>query len=120
MQQDRERGDAPNPALFALRGARIVQALETNEKQELNMAVIKAVTGGDAISVRNLHCAPIEYRPQFKLALATNQLPRITDQGYGAWRRICSAQWPVVFGLPGGPKIDPHLKDKLCRNCRGF
>ena len=45
MQQDRERGDAPNPALFALRGARIVQALETNEKQELNMADIKAMLG---------------------------------------------------------------------------
>ena len=120
MVQDRERGDAPNPALFALRGARIVQALETNEKQELNMAVIKAVTGGDKISVRNLHCAPIEFKPQFKLALATNQLPRITDQGHGAWRRLCSSQWPVVFGLPGGPKIDPHLKDKLLQELPGI
>ena len=120
MAPERERGDAPNPALFALRGARVVQALETNEKQELNMAIIKAVTGGDAISVRNLHCAPIEYRPQFKLSLATNQPPRITDQDHGAWRRLCSSRWPVGFGLPGGPPIDPHLKDKLLLELPGI
>ena len=120
MQPDRERGDTPNPALFALRGARAVQALETNERQELNMAMVKAVTGGDKISVRNLHCAPIEYRPQFKLALATNQLPRIEDRDYGAWRRLLASRWPVTFGQSDAPKIDPHLRDKLLLELPGI
>ena len=120
MVSERERGDSPNPSLFALRGARVVQALETNDRQELNMAMVKAVTGGDKISVRNLHCAPIEFRPQFKLALATNTMPRISDQDLGAWRRLLATPWPVRFGQPGEPKINPGLKRELLLELPGI
>ena len=57
-------------------------AIETNSKQSLNMAAIKAVTGCAPITVRNLYTKPITFRPQFKLMMATNQLPRISDQDH--------------------------------------
>jgi putative DNA primase/helicase len=110
MEADRESGDTPNPALAALRGARMVVAIETNSKQSLNMAVIKAVTGCDPITVRNLYTRPTTFRPRFKLMMATNQLPRISDQDHGAWRRFLTSPWTVGFGLPGSPTIDPHIK----------
>jgi len=120
MEADRESGDTPNPALAALRGARMVVAIETNSKQSLNMAVIKAVTGCDPITVRNLYTRPITFRPQFKLMMATNQLPRISDQDHGAWRRFLTSPWTVGFGLPGSPTIDPHIKDKLLAELPGI
>jgi len=120
MEADRESGDTPNPALAALRGARMVVAIETNSKQSLNMAVIKAVTGCDPITVRNLYTKPITFRPQFKLSMATNQLPRISDQDHGAWRRFLASPWTVGFGLPGNPPIDPHIKDKLLAELPGI
>ena len=98
----------------------MVVAIETNAKQSLNMAVIKAVTGCDPITVRNLYTRPITFRPQFKPAMATNQLPRISDQDHGAWRRFLASPWTVGFGLPGNPFIDPHIKDKLLAELPGI
>ena len=120
MAADQNRGDTPSPSLFKLRGARMVRALETNDKQTLDMAVIKVVTGKDELSVRNLNRPPIEFHPQLKLALATNVLPRIEERDHGAWRRLLAARWPVVFGSDGAPPIDPHIREKLMAELPGI
>jgi putative DNA primase/helicase len=39
----------------------------------------------------------VDYRPQFKLWLATNDLPKITDSGHAIWRRIYVIRFPKTF-----------------------
>jgi putative DNA primase/helicase len=46
---------------------------------ELNVALVKQLTGGDTYTARNLHESPIEFKPEFKLFINTNHLPRTAD-----------------------------------------
>ena len=115
-----ESADAARPDLAALRGARMVQAIETNHRQNLNESLIKGITGGDAITARHLYSKPFTFSPEFKLALATNLLPRISGQDHGMWRRLLANKWPVSFGTPGQPPIDLHLKEKLLAELSGI
>jgi putative DNA primase/helicase len=50
--------------------------------------VIKQITGGDTITARYLYSEHFEFRPQFKLFLATNHKPRIRGTDVAIWRRI--------------------------------
>ena len=46
------------------------------------------MTGGDVLSCRHLYRDLFDYKPQFKLWLATNNLPTITGTDEAIWRRI--------------------------------
>lgn len=74
--------------LAKLRAARVVTVSESNEDTRLAEARIKAVTGGEAITARELYGRPFDYVPQFKLWMAVNHLPVIRGQDNGIWRRI--------------------------------
>src|SRR5205814_9640648 len=54
----------------------------------LDEAIIKELTGGDIISARLLYCEFEEFKPIFKLWLATNHLPSIRGTDHAIWRRI--------------------------------
>ena len=120
LSDGRESAESARPDLATLRGVRHVSAIETNESQTLNEALIKSITGGDQITARHLYRQPFTFRPQFKIALATNQLPVIQGTDYGTWRRVLTCPWPVSFGAPGSPSIDRHLREKLLRELPGI
>lgn len=71
-----------------LAGARVVTALETEDGKRLSEAMVKALTGGDKIVARFLHCEFFEFVPAFKVWLATNHKPTIRGGDHGIWRRI--------------------------------
>jgi putative DNA primase/helicase len=71
-----------------LKGARFVNALETDENKKLAESVIKTLTGGDKIVARFLNKEFFEFHATFKLFLATNHKPRISGTDNGIWRRI--------------------------------
>ena len=87
--------DSARNDLAALRSARHVSCVETNDRQAVNEAIIKRVTGGDPITARFLHREFFTYQPQLKLSMATNQLPQISGLDYGIWRRILCLGWEV-------------------------
>ena len=74
--------------LAAMKGARIVNAIETNEGEVLDEALVKWITGGDRIRARFLRQEYFEYMPEFKLFLSTNHEPEIKGSDPGIWRRI--------------------------------
>lgn len=63
--------------LARLHGRRFVIATESGQKRRLDEAAIKRMTGGDKIAARFLHKEYFEFRPEFKIALATNHRPTI-------------------------------------------
>jgi putative DNA primase/helicase len=100
----------PRPELAALCGARFVKAAEADHKASLDESVMKALSGEDTISVRRLYHEGFEYRPQFKIWLATNHKPAIWETSDAIWRRIKLIEFNRQFT---GSRADSGLRGKL-------
>ena len=103
-----------NPFLAMLRSSRMATASETDENKPLDESTIKEVTGERTITVRSLHKDPFQFRPQFKLWLATNHKPEIRGTDEGIWRRIMLIPFNAKFYNAEDPNapIEGPFKDK--------
>jgi putative DNA primase/helicase len=72
-------GSAASPDIARLKGARLVNMPEPEKGSELNIALVKQLTGGDTYTGRFLHENPVEFSPEFKIFINTNHLPRTSD-----------------------------------------
>jgi putative DNA primase/helicase len=102
--------------LAILKGKRIVLMSESSADRRLNEPLIKQVTGGDEITCRFLFREHFTYIPQFKLFLATNHKPVITQSDFGIWRRIVLI--PFTQNFDG--REDPNLKEQLISELPGI
>lgn len=71
-----------------LRGARFVSAVETEEGKRLAEAMVKDLTGGDTIAARFMRGEWFDFKPSFKIWLATNHKPVIRGTDNAIWNRI--------------------------------
>lgn len=71
-----KKGDKPRTDIARMAGIRLVAATEGSEGQYLDEAMIKSVTGGDAISARFLYKEEFDFVPTHKIFLSTNHLGR--------------------------------------------
>jgi putative DNA primase/helicase len=74
--------------VYQLIGTRFAVMQEPSLDDEINAGIVKELTGKDPIMCRELFQTSTVFMPQFKLALATNRLPKIKDRDDGIWRRI--------------------------------
>lgn len=96
--------------LAALRGARFVKSVETSGGRRMSEVRIKQMTGGDTLTARFLHAEWFEFRPEFKLWLATNHKPVIKDSTHSMWRRIRLIPFEVQISKE---QQDKQLTEKL-------
>lgn len=112
----KNEGGIPND-VARLKGARLVTASETEKDKSINESLIKQVTGGDTITARFLNKEFFDFRPQFKLWMATNHKPKIEGQDPAIWRRVHLIPYLVKFVKAadhGGDKDPrPLADDKL-------
>ena len=97
--------------LADLAGMRLVAAIETDAGKRLAEALIKQLTGGtDTIKARFLFEEYFEYRPQFKVFLATNHKPTVNPSDDAIWERIRLI--PFLVQIPKDQR-DKELETKL-------
>lgn len=96
--------------LARLAGVRLVTAVESDDGARLAEAVVKQLTGGDTVAARFLYHEFFEFRPEFKLVLATNHRPVVRGTDNAIWRRIKLVPFPNSL-----PEVDRDrgLLDKL-------
>jgi len=99
--------------LAVLKGKRLVTVIESDADRRLSEARVKAVTGGDAISCRFLYGEPFNYRPTWKLWLATNSKPVIKGTDNGIWRRILLIPFEQSFAGREDKNLDRTLRAEL-------
>lgn len=80
--------DRPMPGLAKLRGARFVFTSESDEFSRFNASLIKRLSGGDVLNVRDLYEKETELVPSFKLWIATNDKPEASASDDALWDRI--------------------------------
>jgi len=98
----------------ALRGARFVSAVETDDGQRLAEGTVKALTGGDAVRARFLFQESFEFQPQFKIWLAANHKPEIRGTDHAIWRRIRLVPFNVTIpALERNAHLDAELRSEL-------
>lgn len=91
-------GGEASPDLARLAGdSRMVSTGEPRPGGALDEGRIKAITGGAAITARELHGAPFEYVPRFKVFFECNRKPRISGDDDGIWRRVIVIWFPHQF-----------------------
>ena len=115
----RAASNACTPEIVQAVGKRFGYFDEPNEDERINVGLMKEYTGGDKIKARGLHQAPIEFKPQFKLVLLCNDLPKVPPNDEGTWRRLEVAEFKSKFvGNPTEPhefERDNYLSDKIKR-----
>ncbi len=100
----------PSNEVARLHQSRLVTASESGDAKNLDSELLKEVTGGDIVTGRFLYNESFDFAPQFKLWLASNSLPTVTDTSLGFWRRV---QILVLSEIFIGKKADLDLVHKL-------
>jgi putative DNA primase/helicase len=108
---------ATNSDIARLEGARLVTSSEPNDGLRLDEGLVKQLTGGDRVTARFLYGKEFEFKPQFKLWLATNHKPIIRGTDDGIWRRTMLI--PFAHQIPDN-KVDKDLIYKLKREAVGI
>lgn len=99
-----------------LKGARFVSASEAEEGKRLAESLVKSLTGGDTISARFMRGEWFDFKPEFKLWLATNHKPIIRGTDKGIWDRIRLI--PFEVRIPDDEQ-DKSLPSKLMQELEG-
>ena len=113
----RSTNSAANSDIARLKGARFVTSVEPNEGVRLNEGLLKQLTGDDVVTARKLYGDEFEFKPEFKLWMATNHKPIIRGTDTGIWRRIHLI--PFTVQIPE-KEVDRKLKDKLMQEIEGI
>ena len=115
--QKRSESGRPCPELQRTKGRRVVFISEPSHNENLNLGVVKEVTGGDSMFTRGLYEAGGEIQCKFTPMLLCNVLPNVTDTSHGAWRRLVSVHFPTTFTdrvlNPHEKQLDPSIDTKI-------
>lgn len=108
----KQQSGGANADIARLQGARLVTTTEPNDGMRFDEGLVKQVTGGDEVTARFLYGDEFDFKPEFKLWMATNHKPIIRGTDDGIWRRMAIV--PFEVQIPEG-LVDKHLSTKLRR-----
>jgi putative DNA primase/helicase len=111
------RSDRHPTEKTVLHGRRLAVCYEANEGRKFDLAVVKALTGGDPVTARGMRQDFWTFQPQHKLWLAANAKPIVAANDEATWRRIQCIPFEVTI-----PEVerDPLLQKKLAAELSGI
>lgn len=121
----RAQSSGPTPELAKMKGKRFAVMNEPGSGDQMNMGLLKEITGGDKVYARALHSNPIEFKFEAGIVLLCNDKPRVDPMDEATWRRIRALYFPSKFmddpdlsirdnqGHQIQYKRDYHLDEKL-------
>jgi len=119
LTRRREDANQANEALSALEKVRVAVFSEGSAAEILQVNTIKLFTGEDWITTRGLHEKQRRWKPKFKCSLNCNEIPKLDDDSWPAWRRIKVIDFPTLFvdnpQRPHERKKDPAIGERLAR-----
>lgn len=101
----------PSEKLHSLMNTRFVKMSELPENASLNQALVKSITGSDTQKTRPLYGPLVEWKVEYVVWMATNNLPRITSTDGAIWKRVKPIHFPNVFVNEDGSTINAGDRD---------
>ena len=110
-----------SPELESIKHARFVWMSEPEKTDTIYVGKLKLMSGGDKMTTRGLYKETTQFKPQFKIILMCNELPKLGGNDGGIWRRIEVVEYISKFTdeprpSPANPyqyKADEQLTKKL-------
>lgn len=109
---DRGAGQA-SPDIVRLFGKRMVRIDELPEGKKLHEDLVKRLTGGDEVAVRNLFKGYFEFRNVATPHMSGNGFPKIDGTDNGIWRRMLVVHWSVTIPPEERREFDEFVDDLL-------
>ena len=103
-----EKHGGPRTDIVRLDGMRFVALTETDRSDAFSESRVKELTGGERVAARRMFSEEVEFVPQAKFLLATNNLPTVRGSDEGIWRRLVVVPFTQTY-----PQPDPGLTDAL-------
>lgn len=110
LTSDRKSSSNHNTALYECMKKRFVMCSEPSKNAKLNAELVKELTGGDEISVRQIYGKAEKMKPHFTLFMQCNKLPEVDDDSEGTWRRFQLIKFRESFR---GDKANVNLKNEM-------
>ncbi len=95
----------------------MVSISEWEESSWIDEPRVKALTGGDPLTVRHLYQSPFTFHPTFKLFVRSNHKLKVKGTDHGWWRRVQQIPFTVRFE---GATADKTLGATLLAEGRGI
>lgn len=109
----RTQSSAANPELVrAGNGVRFAMIQEPDQKDTVNIGILKELSGNDTFFARGLYKEGQEINPMFKLVLICNEPPKLTYSDKAAWNRIKMIPFESTFTQDAPDDWDEQLKQK--------
>jgi P4 family phage/plasmid primase-like protien len=121
LTQKRAASNSAQGEVERMKGRRFGILQEPSENDKINIGYMKELSGNDRILTRGLYKEPYEFKPQFKMILACNELPEVPSDDGGTWRRIRVIEFSSKFCENPDPEkpnefpMDLQLSEKLER-----
>ena len=110
ITQKRNAIGSTSSEVYQLIGTRYAVMQEPSKNDKINEGMMKELTGGDPIQCRALFKDSITFIPQFKLAVSTNNLPKLDAMDDGTWRRVRVVEFKSKFTK--SPYKDPLFPEE--------
>ena len=117
----RTQSSAASPELVrAGNGVRWVVLQEPDQKDFLNIGVLKELSGNDTFYARGLFKSGKEITPMFKIVLICNEPPKIPNGDKATWNRIRVIPFESTFCDDAPKTFEEQLKQKRFPKDRHF
>lgn len=109
--------NAATPDMLDMRGRALCVISELNRTAKLNIALLKALTGGDMMTGRNLYSPIIQkFMPVHTFLILTNHRPSADATDEAFWKRVIVIPFNATYSDDPGAnefKMDTDLEQKL-------
>lgn len=113
----KKSGNSKNPSLVNVKDSRMVFVSESNSEQEMDSALIKSISGGDDVLVRELYKGFVHLNQHFKIFITTNFMPTINFADDAMLRRTKIIRFEKQFN---DDTCDRDLPAKLEAEAEGI
>lgn len=94
-------------------GVRFAMLQEPDEKDVINVGILKELSGNDTFYARGLYKEGTEITPMFKLALICNKTPKLPNADKAAWNRIKVIPFESTFKEEAPDTLEEQLATKI-------